>query len=147
MSQEVYDKAKEQGNVSGREEFLKLAVQVKNEDGTSGGIKSTGVHKVKFVSDEKINFTPYKKTTKVDGIKYTFEENKVNKIMIKELLNSDGKLNYFIEKMREFEYGEELSLEYVKKGITGFVNINKEGESSEPKEEIIDINDIPVIEE
>ena len=150
-SQEAYDKAKEDGKVS--EPFLQLAKKVTKEDGTPGGTESTGVHKVKFIGDEVVEVLPYLASKRVPGIKYLFEEKGSNYTYERKMFNQEGNLDYFIERMKEYDIGDDLTLEYIKKGATGYVEVKyvgdmpKEDDVPVIEEKDIDINEIPVYEE
>ncbi len=130
--------AKEEGVLP----YLKLATQILDEDGKKKGVKGTGQHKVRFVSDEKIEGVEYGTGNKREEIKYIFEEDGEQKQYRVPVRNDQGELHYFIQRISEFKQGDELILEYKKipGSFKGYINIRlasgevigKEEQKTEP---------------
>ena len=123
MTQKLYDKAKDEGKLSELVSYLELAKKVIGEDGKLKGTKSTGLHKVKFISDRIIDGENYKTKQPEKQVEYIFEEDGENRKYIRPVFGEDGNLYYFIATMKQFEYGDILSLEFIKKGARGFIEI------------------------
>ncbi len=131
-SKELYDKAEKEGYVRSYMKF-----------------KGTGEHKLKFISDRLYNGTNFKTGKPEVKMEYTFEEDGQQRTYETAAFKKDDQGNEtkepssFIQQMRNFNYGDELTAEY--KSIPGtpkgFVDINKLGESSEDNIPIIDEDD------
>lgn len=143
-SQEILEKA-------GIATRLSLAEKIINEYGKSQGTRSTGEHKVKFLEDKVIKGKDYQTGVERLEMKYLFEEEGQKKFYTKPLRDENGEVGYFIQNMAKYNYGDELILKYVSKGLRGYIDIRKVGEpiremEDEGKKEISD-DDIPVINE
>ena len=151
QSKQLYNKAKEKGKVSQIIPFLELAKKVKDEYGKPKGTKSTGPKKVKFLEDKVVMGKDFSTGTEREEMEYIFEENGERKKYRKPIHGEDGNLHYFIEGMKDFNYGDELILEYIKKGKTGFIDIREiDGQEEESISEEIPATpkeEIPIIEE
>ena len=83
----------------------------------------------------------------MEGVNLFFDEDGVEKkYFIPTYINdknSDkyGKFHYLFEKFADIEEGEMLEIEYVKKGLTGFVDVRR------LENKIPEYSDIPVINE
>ena len=58
ISQQLLKKATEEGKIPAP--FLQLATQIKDEDGKKKGVRGTGPHTVKFISDKVVNGENFK---------------------------------------------------------------------------------------
>lgn len=123
-----------------RATFLELA---KKDD--KGVPRSTGVHHVKLLRGEEATNKDFKTQKDVEGVKLFFEEDGIEKVYFvpKYVVdkNSDkyGKFHYLFEKFADIEEGSLLEIEFVKKGLAGYVDVRAEGISK--------VEEIPVIED
>ena len=141
---EYIQKAKDEGVLVPR---LSLAEKITDDYGKLKGTRSTGKHKVKFISDKVIKGKDFNTGNERHEMEYIFEENGNNYSYSKPLRDDNGKVYYFIQKMDEFNYGDTLILEYVPKGLNGYIDIKKvDGEQEETTDEPAS-DDIPIIEE
>jgi hypothetical protein len=169
ISKQLRDRAIKEGKIKEgktNSSFLKLAVQIKDEDGNKKGVEGTGPHRVIFWEDKAVKGTDYITKQERDEVQYSFEENGIQKIYRVPVKNKEGNLHYFVERMAEIPRGSEVLLEYKKKegSYRGYISVQiikgptdsfKEGSGEEdPFEggnewgnEGIDDEDIPVIEE
>lgn len=104
----------------------------------SGGVQPTGPHRVKFLKDRTRKGTHPITGKDRDEVEYIFEENDVEKTYRVAIKNEAGELNYVVQRMAEFNYGDELVLEMKKKGIKNYIDINPVLEETE---DVVDIND------
>lgn len=124
-----------------RATFLELAK--KNEKGVP---TSTGVHTVKLLRGEEATNNDYKTQKDVEGVKLFFEEDGIEKVYFVPKYytdkNSDkyGKFHYLFEKFADIDEGTMLEMEYVKKGLAGYVDVRAVGVGGIE-------DDIPVIED
>ena len=139
-SKQLYDKAKEADKVKSGLPWLKLVVKVIREDGTSGGVKGTGEHIVEFISDKAVDGKDYHTKEEIKEVEYTFKEDNEEKRYRIAVYGKDGNLHYLIERLKDFNYGDKIKLEYKRDGSKGFIAV-----------ESIDTNasddDIPIIDD
>jgi len=148
-SQKLYTRAKETGKVKPKLPWLKLAKKVIKENGSFGGVKGTGPHKVKFVNDRAVKGQDYRTKEERMEVEYIFEENGEQKRYRVPVFNKKGELYYFVERMKDFNYGDVLVLEYKKLSRDkGYIDI-QEAEIEQDKTKIGQTFDeeIPIIEE
>lgn len=88
-----------------------------------GGMKSTGVHRVKLLSDRIIKANDFQTGKDVEYVEYTLEENGEKKIYKTKLKNKEGELSYLVQNMSEFNEGEEVFMEAKKAGIKNFIDV------------------------
>ncbi len=112
VSQQLLEKATKEGKAS--VPFLRLAIQVKDDDGKKKGVKGTGKHIVKFISDKAVEIENYKTKEKEKGVEYLFEEDGQQKRYQNPIYNENGELHYFVARMAEVQKGETITLEYKK---------------------------------
>ncbi len=169
-TQELYQKAKENGRVQGRKERLQLATKVEDENGNFRGTKPTGEHVVEFLDDEFVMEETYTSNKKVRQVKYTFKVLKDENLRGK---NQEGKtvtytkpiykqkdddekqeqeeeekmLHYFPENMNFFDYGDRIELEYIPKGDSGYIQVNPYTEDSQENEDEFKLDDEEMMEE
>jgi len=139
ISKQLLKKATEQGAIS--LPYLQLAVRKENEEGKMV-VVGTGKHRVKFISDKTIKGTDYRTKIERPEVEYIFEENGQKKRYSVPVKNEEGKLHYLIERMADVNYGEEITLEYQRKGVKGFIDVERVIDQGDIKDE-----DIPIIEE
>lgn len=143
ISQQLLKRATQEGKLP--LPYLQLAEQIIEAD-KKAGVKGTGTHTVKFLSDKAITGKDYTTKQERPEIEYTYEENGQKKRYSVPVNNKNGELHYFVQRMAEVEVGEVITLEYKKKpgSYEGYIDFQKTMDI--PKEEIKD-EDIPVIEE
>lgn len=150
ISQDLVKKATEEGKMP--PVFLKLGEKITKEDGSSGGVKSTGPHLVRFLSDKAVRGQDPMTKIPRDEIEYLFEENglkcryRVSKYK-KDPVTKEytDELNYFVVRMSEVKDDQEIVLEMKKDGKRNFIQFSWPVDSG-PKEVIKD-EEIPVINE
>lgn len=98
----------------------------KKEEGKSP--TSTGPHKIKFLKDELVMGKDFITGKERQEIKYLIEENGVKKTYNVPIYGKDGGAHYLVVKLSQIKEGEEVIIEYKRKGINGFVDISKVGE-------------------
>ncbi|MCH8295607.1 hypothetical protein IH992_31370 [Candidatus Poribacteria bacterium] len=102
---------------------LQLGRQVPTGDGDKTKVVSTGPHRVKWIGDRIIKGQEYQSDDEIDVVEYTFEEGGEEKLYEASVKNKKGELHYFVKRMSEYEYGQELILEMRKKGIRSYISI------------------------
>lgn len=142
-SQEVVSKAGIMPRLSLAEKIIK--------NGKSRGTKSTGKHIVKFLEDKVVKGKDFSTGQEIMKMKYIFEENGQKKFYTRPLRDENEEVHYFIQRMSQFNYGDELVIEYLQKGLKGYISVNKNTGQPDVSQEgsgtdIAD-EDIPVLEE
>ena len=120
--------------------FLKLAIQKEG-----GGVEGTGPHKVKLIEDKAVMINEYPSQKEVSGIRYVVEENGEKKKYEVPIKDKGGELHYLIQRLAEFNEGDEIILEYQRRGIKGFISVKKAGEEIKSGEN--PDGEIPIVEE
>lgn len=115
-----------------------LKLGIKKE---GGGTESTGPHKVKIIGDKLCNTKDFKTQEVVPAVKYILEEEGTEKQYIVKVKSDTGELNYFIQRMAQFKVGDIITLEMKKKGIKNYIEITKDGETSEEELQTIDLDE------
>lgn len=124
---------------------LQLAIQLKDEQGNKKGVKGTGPHRVKLISDKIVKGTEYQTGTERYEIEYLLEENGEKKKYRVPMKDKNGEIHYLIQRFAEIPEGTEVILEYQRKGLKGYIDIQVVGEQEiKDIEEDID-EDIPII--
>lgn len=152
-SKKLMDKAVEEGKIPAP--FLQLAVQIKDDAGKKKGVKGTGKHTVKFLSDKEVKGENFITKEERQEVEYTFEENGQKKKYNVPIHNDKGELHYFVQRMADIQTNETITLEYKKipNSFKGFIEVGKlsghEAATEIPpsvKKELKD-KDIPIIED
>lgn len=127
-----------------RANFLELA-----KKDAKGIPQSTGIHHVKLLrGEEGINKDFQGKEQ--EGVWLFFYEGGVEKKYFVPKLVTDknndkyGKFNYLFEKFADIEEGAFLTMEYVKKGMKGFVEVKIDEVGQMPQ---VTVKEIPIIED
>lgn len=126
-----------------RGSFLELCP--KNEKGIP---TSNGVHHVKLLRGEVGENKDYKTQKMEEGIRLFFEEDGIEKqYFVPKLINDKnnekhGKFHYLFERFADIEEGDLLDMEFVKRGMKGFIDVRPSGGVP-----LVNTDDIPVIEE
>ena len=136
-TQEIYLKAKESGKVSDRIPWLELG---KKQEG--GGVKPTGKHIVKFLSDKIVKGQDYHTKKERKEVEFLFEENGVQKRYRVSVLGKDDNLHYLLETMKQFEYGDTLIMEMKWAGDKHIIVVEKVIDEVP----VINEDEIPIIE-
>lgn len=89
-----------------------------------GGVRSTGPHKVTFVADRARKGNHPVTNVEREEVEYTFTESGVEKTYSVAIKNERGELNYFVQRMAEYKYGDTLVLEMKKKGPKNYIDIS-----------------------
>ena len=143
VSQDLLKKATDEGKIP--TPFLQLAVQIKDDEGKKKGVKGTGPHTVKFLSDKRVEGENFKTKEKRPEVEYTFEEDGQKKRHSVPVHNENGELHYFVQRMAEVKVGETITLEYkkIEGSFKGYIEVQRteSGEKVEAKDD-----GIPVIE-
>lgn len=137
------EKVKEVMDALGVLPKLRLGVKVKG-----GGVKSTGPHHVRFVSEpEGITSKNFEgKPTKYLRFEVEVLPSAVRCHWSVAVLNREGQPNYLLEKLYELQPGDERVLEMTKQGARNFIDVREVGAPStvpdvdegEEEEEVID---------
>jgi len=103
---------------------FKFFKETKNENGKDIKQPNGKVYKVKFLKDQEEMMKDY--TGKdVPAVAYLFEYNGEERKHVTPKFKKNGKdISYFVKNMAEFDYGDTLYLEGMRKGITIFINIS-----------------------
>src|SRR3990167_4441532 len=128
---------------------LSLAEKIVNEYGRSKGTRSTGEHKVKFLEDKVVQGKDFQTGVERLEMKWIFEEDGQRKFYTKPLRDENGEVYYLIQSMAKYNYGDELILKYVSKGLRGYIDVRKAGEPAPiPSVDVlkeVDDSEIPII--
>ena len=87
-----------------------------------GGMTSTGVHRVKLISDKIIKAKDFT-GKEVEFVEYTLEENGEKKVYKTKLKNGEGKLAYLVQNLAGFKEDEEVFMEMKKAGMKNYVDV------------------------
>lgn len=105
---------------------LRLAVQKQG-----GGTESTGAHKVKAIEDKIVQGIDRNTGKEIYLMRYIFEENGEKKRYDVPVKDKQGDCHYLIERLAEVNEGEEITLEYVRKGLKGYIDVKRDHEDNE----------------
>lgn len=147
-SQQLLKRATQEGKMP--LPYLKLAEQITDENGKKKGVRGTGKHTVKFLSDKAITGKDYTTKQERPEIEYTFEEDGQKKRYSVPVHNKNGELHYFVQRMAEVEIGEVITLKYQKKpnSFEGFIDFQRTMEETQSEPEIpTEEKEISVIED
>lgn len=95
-----------------------------------GGIKPTGPHKVKMLSDRIIKGKDPRTNKEIELVEYTMEENGEKKIYKTKLRGDDGLPSYLVQRLAEVKEGEEIILEMKKQGMKNYVSVTPIGQAT-----------------
>jgi len=91
----------------------------------TGGVKSTGPHRVKFISDKLVMGKDPETMKERQEIQFTVEENGVQKIWNVPLFNKKGEPNYLIERLADIKEGDEVILESKRRGPKNYTSVQR----------------------
>lgn len=101
--------------------FPKLRLGVKQE---GGGVKSTGPHTVKMLSDKIVNGLERESGKTIQYVKYIVEEDGEQKEYRTRLKHKEtGELNYLVQNLSQVEEGQTVVLEMKKMGPKNYVEV------------------------
>ena len=145
ISQQLLKKATEEGKIP--PPFLQLATQVKDENGNKKGVKGTGSHTVKFISDKEVKGENFKTKEERKEVEYIFEENGIKKRYNVPVHSDKGELHYFVQRMAEVQKGETITLEYkkIEGSFKGYIQVDRG--NVELKDKGAGYEEIPIIED
>jgi len=104
---------------------LSLAEQIIDEEGNKKGVRGTGFHKVKLIEDKIIMGRDYHSGEERYEMHYIVEEDGIRKYYPTALKGEDGQLSYLVKKMSEYQEGDEVMMEYKKRGAAGYIDVWK----------------------
>ena len=123
-AKQLFDKASAAGKT--RKPYLQLG-----EKQEGGGVKSTGKHVVKIMSDKvgtgKDPFTEEPR----EELQMVVSENGVEKIWNIPVKDKNGNLHYLVERLSEVPEGATISLEMKSKGMKNYIELRVVGEGVE----------------
>ena len=123
-SQKLYDKAKQEGLVKPKSNYIKF--------------KGTGAHNLTFLNDKVIQGTNFNTGKPEQKIKYLFNENGEQKVYETAVMTKgdDGiyRLSNFVEQMRHYNYGDKIIIEYKRIPGTprGFIEVRPNDDEQIP---------------
>lgn len=114
--------------------FPKLRLGTKIQ---GSGVKSTGLHTVKMVSDKITKGRDRESGTIIDVVKYVVEEDGVQKEYRVPLKNKEtGELHYLVQVLSKVEEGDVVTMEMKKMGARNYVEVlNPDGSRIEAEDE------------
>ncbi|MFM2394178.1 MAG: hypothetical protein RLZZ546_2160 [Bacteroidota bacterium] len=108
---------------------LRLAIK----DGK--GVKGTGPHRVKIISDKIVKGKDFEGNV-IEKMRYILEEDGVQKMYECLIKDKDtGSLHYLVQRIAEFNEGDELIMEYKRKGLKGYIEVLSISGGVEPDEQ------------
>ena len=90
-----------------------------------GGVKSTGPHRVRFISDSIVEGVDPETGKPRKEMKYLVEEDGITKRWHVPIRDKQGNPNYLLERLMGIEEGDEAILEMKRKGIKNYVTVQK----------------------
>lgn len=129
ISQEILKKA----NITPK---LKLAIRGPK------GVQGTGPHRVKLLADKEAVGTDPMTGKERDEIAYLVEENDQKKSYRVPKFGKDGQIHYLVQILAGYDENDEVILEYMRKGIKGYINVLPVKGSSQKE---VEEDDIPII--
>lgn len=113
---EISKKLMEQANL-----YPKLRLGIKLD---GGGVKSTGPHIVKMVSDKIVQGLDRDTGKVIEYVKYVVEEDGVQKEYRTRLKHKEtGELNYLIQNLSQVNEGDTVILEMKKMGVKNYIEV------------------------
>lgn len=96
-----------------------------------GGTESTGAHRVKIVADKLAKEFDPETGKEREVVKFLLEEAGERKTYKVPVLNKQGEVHYLIQRFGELREGEEIVLEFKRKGLKGYIDVLRISDSSE----------------
>jgi hypothetical protein len=101
---------------------LKLAIRKTNDAGKEV-VVGTGPHRVKILSD-KVGMDKDRNTGKPRHVViYYFKWNGEDRMYKVPVKNEEGDIHYLVQRFAECNEGDELILEYKRKGVKGYIEV------------------------
>jgi len=120
-AKELFDKASAAGKT--RKPYLQLG-----EKQEGGGVKSTGKHVVKIISDKVgTGKDPFTEEPRQE-LQMVVSENGVEKLWNIPVKDKNGNLHYLVERLAEVPEGATISLEMKSKGMKNYIELRVVGE-------------------
>lgn len=110
-----------------------------------GGVVSNGKFVVKIVEDKLIRKMDATQGKEIEFVRYIVEHNGEKKAYDTKLKDKNGQLSYLVQRLAEFNEGDEITMEMKKQGVKNYVEVARVGETSsaeveEEHEDIINID-------
>lgn len=122
--------------------FLQLATKRQG-----GGTDSTGPHSVVLIEDKIIKGTDYQTGKQIFMVRYVVEENGEKKRYEVPVKDRNGEVHYLIQRMSQYQEGETVVMEYVRKGMKGYIDVRKPDKPEGVPTINSDGEEIPVVED
>ena len=119
-TQDIVKKATDEGKIP--PPYLQLGEKLEG-----GGVRPTGPHTLKFISDRKVMGVDFMTKQPQEEMEYIFEEKGQKKRYSVPILNKNGELHYFLQRMNECDYEETIILEMKKDGVKNFIDFKRSG--------------------
>jgi hypothetical protein len=111
-------------------QFDAVRLELAKKD-ANGIPQATGLHTLKVLRDERRTdireYTGANSYKEVTGIRVWFDEGGIEKYYEFPLFSKEQKPHYLLKFFEEVEEGDQITLEYVKKGDKGFIDAKKVG--------------------
>lgn len=101
-----------------------------------GGVKPTGPHTVKFLSEPTVVMAKNHEGKPEKQLRFVVEEGGKQYRWNVPILNKEQQPHYLVEQLMDIEVGDERTLEMRKQGARNYIEIRKPGE--EPRAELPD---------
>lgn len=104
---------------------LKLGEKIIKTDGKPGGVKSTGLHRIKITAEPTTTMVRKGEKT-IKGFKFIVEENgKFYKWLVPMTDAETGEGHYLMEHLQDIEVGEEFTVEMKKEQGRNFIEVKR----------------------
>lgn len=108
---------------------LRLGEKIIKADGKPGGVKSTGLHKIKIISEPTttmVRKTVDEKEVIIKGFKFIVDEGgKLYKWLVPMTDAKTGEGHYLMEHLQDVEVGEEFTVEMKKDQGKNFIEVKR----------------------
>lgn len=103
---------------------LKLAIRV------GKGVQGTGPHTVRMIEDKIVKGRDYENNTTIEKVRYIVEEDGEKKQYETRLKSKDtGDLQYLVQHLADVPEGEEVTLEFKRAGVRGYIEVTYKGQT------------------
>lgn len=110
----------------------KLHLAVKSPKGVQG----TGPHTVVLKGEKIVKGMDYEKGVAIEKLRYIVSENGEEKQYETRIKSKDtGELSYFVRRMAEIPEGSEVTLEFKRAGMRGYIEITVDGQTEKVDED------------
>jgi hypothetical protein len=119
---------------------LKLGEKVIKEDGKPGGVRSTGLHKIKITAEPSTTMVRKGDKT-VKGFKFVVEEGgKLYKWLVPMTDAETGEGHYLMEHLQDIEVGEEFTVEMKKEQGRNFIEVKRPNAKDAPDDDLEEVH-------